>query len=203
MRGLRYETTLVSRRKPNLLKLRIHSQVLQKMSPLLSLFVGVVLFSSTAIARVEDLISISADDTDFSPSEAKMKSMLAAADLESHGFEKEEITSKRKDKNGGEVFSKALFYFKIVPCSQASNTTQELKNLLPEAVTSSIVTKLNSDLKAQNTQKTQCRIGFTSDKETNHEIRRPKRHGPRVKRFIRIRIPIRIRTLIRIDIRRR
>ncbi|XP_068688941.1 uncharacterized protein [Montipora foliosa] len=201
MRGLRYETTLVSRRKPNLLKLRIHSEVLQKMSPLLSLFVGVVLFSSTAIARVEDLISISADDTDFSSSEAKMKSMLAAADLESHGFEKEEITSKRKDKNGGEVFSKALFYFKIVPCSQASNTTQELKNLLPEAVTSSIVTKLNSDLKAQNTQKTQCRIGFTSDKETNHEIRRPIR--PRVKRFIRIRIPIRIRTLIRIDIRRR
>ncbi|XP_068752278.1 uncharacterized protein [Montipora capricornis] len=196
MRGLRYETTLVSRRKPNLLKLRIHSEVLQKMSPLLSLFVGVVLFSSTAIARVEDLISISADDTDFSPSEAKMKSMLAAADLENHGFEKEEITSKRKDKNGGEVFSKALFYFKIVPCSQASNTTQELKNLLPEAVTSSIVTKLISDLKAQNTQNKQCRIGFTSDKETNLEIRRPKRHGPRVKRFIRI--PIRIRTGIRI-----
>lgn len=71
------------------------------------------------------------DETDFSPSTVKMKAMLAAADLESHGFEKEEITRKRNGKNGDEVVSKALFYFKVVPCSQASQTIQELKNLLP------------------------------------------------------------------------
>ena len=94
-----------------------------------SVYINFIIFFLEA--RVEDFISISADDTDFSPSKTKMKSMLAAADLESHGFEKEEITSKRIDKNDGEVFSKAVFYFKIVPCSQASNTTQELKNLLP------------------------------------------------------------------------
>ncbi|XP_067050806.1 uncharacterized protein [Acropora muricata] len=159
------------------------------MSRLLSLLLGVFVFSSTAIARVEDFVSISVDETDFSPSTVKMKAMLAAADLESHGFEKEEITRKRNGKNGDEVVSKALFYFKVVPCSQASQTIQELKNLLPEAMTSSILAKLMSDLKAQNTQGKQCRIGFTTDKENN----RSKRHGPRVKRGLRVRIRARVR----------
>lgn len=82
-------------------------------------------------ARVEDFVSINVDETYFSPSPAKMESMLGEADLKSHGFEEEEITRKRNDKNGDEVFSKALFYFKVVSCSQASQTIQELKNLLP------------------------------------------------------------------------
>ncbi|XP_067050653.1 uncharacterized protein [Acropora muricata] len=191
MRDLQYETSLASRRNSNLiLKLRINSEVLQKMSLLLSLLVGVFVFSSTAIARVEDFVSISVDETDFSPSTVKMKAMLAAADLESHEFEKEEITRKRNGKNGDEVVSKALFYFKVVPCSQASQTIQELKNLLPEALPSSILAKLMSDLKAQNTQGKQCRIGFTSDKENN----RSKRHDPRarVKRGWRVRMDVRI-----------
>ena len=82
-------------------------------------------------ARVEDFVSISVDEAHFSPSAAKMKSMLGEADLKSHGFEEEEITRKRNDKNGDEFLSKTLFYFKVVSCSQASQTIQELKNLLP------------------------------------------------------------------------
>jgi len=194
MRDLQNETSLASRRNSNLiLKLRINSEVLQKMSLLLSLLVGVFVFSSTAIeARVEDFVSISVDETYFSPSPAKMKSMLGEADLKSHGFEEEEITRKRNDKNGDEVFSKALFYFKVVSCSQASQTIQELKNLLPEAMPSSILAKLISDLKAQNTQGKQCRIGFTSDKENN----RSKRHDPRA----RVKRGWRVRARARIDI---
>ena len=82
-------------------------------------------------ARVEDFVSISVDEAHFSPSAAKMKSMLGEANLKSHGFEEEEITRKRNDKNGDEFLSKTLFYFKVVSCSQASQTIQELKNLLP------------------------------------------------------------------------
>ncbi|XP_029203401.2 uncharacterized protein LOC114967527 isoform X2 [Acropora millepora] len=193
MRDLQYETSLASRRNSNLiLKLRINSEVLQKMSLLLSLLVGVFVLSSTAIARVEDFVSISVDEARFSPSPAKMKSMLGEADLKSHGFEEEEITRKRNDKNGDEFLSKTLFYFKVVSCSQASQTIQELKNLLPEALPSSILVKLMSDLKAQNTQGKQCRIGFTSDKENN----RSKRHDPRA----RVKRGWRVRGRARIDI---
>ena len=57
---------------------------------------------------------------------------------------------------------------------------------------SSILAKLMSDLKAQNTQGKQCRIGFTSDKENN----RSKRHDPRA----RVKRGWRVRARARIDI---
>ena len=60
-----------------------------------------------------------------------MKNMLTAADLEGHGFERDEITKKTKDIHGREVSSDALFYFKVTNCSEASQTIRELENLLP------------------------------------------------------------------------
>lgn len=56
------------------------------------------------------------DDIDFLFLNVKMKFMLVVVDFESYGFEKEEIMSKRIDKNDGEVFLKVVFYFKIVLC---------------------------------------------------------------------------------------
>lgn len=82
-------------------------------------------------ARIEDSVSISVDDTDFSASKTEMKNMLDKADLERHGYEKEEVTKLTKDSSGRKFYSKALFYFKAVKCSQAEETILELKDLLP------------------------------------------------------------------------
>ena len=57
--------------------------------------------------------------------------MLDKADLERHGYEREEVTKLTTDSSGKKFYSKALFYFKKVKCSQANDTILELKNLLP------------------------------------------------------------------------
>lgn len=71
------------------------------------------------------------DDTNFSASKTEMKNILAKADLEGHGYQKEEITTKTKDGNGTVIYSKAFFYFKAVKCSEATKIIQELQALLP------------------------------------------------------------------------
>ena len=92
---------------------------------------------SFAEAGIEDSITISVDDTDFSASKTEMKTMLDKADLERHGYEREEINKLTTDNSGRKFYSKALFYFKAVKCSEATQTIQELKNLLPGNVLSS------------------------------------------------------------------
>ena len=88
-------------------------------------------------AGVEDSITISVDDTDFSASKTELKNMLDKADLEGHGYEKEEVDKLTTDSSGRKFNSKALFYFKAVRCSEATQTIQELKNLLPGNLLSS------------------------------------------------------------------
>lgn len=82
-------------------------------------------------ARIKDSVTISVDDADFSPSKTEMKNMLAKADLKGHGYQKEETIKKTKDSSGREIYRKALYYFKVVKCSQAGQIIQELKDLLP------------------------------------------------------------------------
>ena len=81
-----------------------------------------------AEARIEDFITISVDDKTFKISKDEMKKILARADLESLGYEKEELTTTSKDSKGNSVNSTIIEYFKKVPCSDASKTFKGLKN---------------------------------------------------------------------------
>ena len=81
-----------------------------------------------AEARIEDFITISVDDTTLKISKDEMKKILARADLESVGHEKEELTTTSKDSEGNSVNSTIIEYFKKVPCSDAPKTFKELKD---------------------------------------------------------------------------
>ena len=81
-----------------------------------------------AEARIEDFITISVDDTTLKISKDEMMKILARADLESLGHEKEELTTTSKDSKGNSVNSTIIQYFKEVPCSDAPKTFKELKD---------------------------------------------------------------------------
>lgn len=58
--------------------------------------------------------------------------MLARANLEGHGYHKEETIKLTDDKTSGkQEYTKTVFYYKVVNCSQAQQIIQELKDLLP------------------------------------------------------------------------
>ena len=87
-----------------------------------------MIFFLFAEARIEDFITISVDDTTLKISKDEMKKILARADLESVGHEKEELTTTSKDSKGNSVNSTIIQYFKEVPCSDAPKTFKELKD---------------------------------------------------------------------------
>ena len=81
-----------------------------------------------AEARIEDFITISVDDTTLKISKDEMKKILERADLESVGYEKEELTTTSKDSKGNSINSTSVQYLKEVPCSDAPKTFKELKD---------------------------------------------------------------------------
>ena len=79
-------------------------------------------------ARTEDVFtSVTANGTNFTLSSDEIKEILASADLEGLGYEKEEITTNSKD-NKGNAINAIIQYFKKVPCSNAPKTFKELKD---------------------------------------------------------------------------
>ena len=61
-----------------------------------------------------------------------MVALLKKADLESHGFKKELITSLKSEPGSNKaVYEKRYLYYKTVDCSRAQEVVQELQTLLP------------------------------------------------------------------------
>ncbi|XP_015748191.1 PREDICTED: uncharacterized protein LOC107327990 [Acropora digitifera] len=116
-----------------------------------------------AEARIEDFITISVDDTTLKISKDEMRKILARADLESVGYEKEELTMTSKDSKENSINSTIVQYFKKVPCSDAPKTFKELKDRISDARISALLDRIASDLSKQDTAGKLCQIGIKVD----------------------------------------
>jgi len=138
------------------------------MSAFLKAFLVIVIIVSTNVfARIEDFITISVDDTTLKISKDEMKKILARADLESLGYEKEELTTTSKDSKGNSVNSTIIQYFKEVPCSDAPKTFKELKDRISDARISALLSRTALDLSKQDTAGKMCQIGIKVDSKTS------------------------------------
>ena len=83
-------------------------------------------------ARSEESLVMRIFNPDYQTSDAEMNAALKKADLPSHGYKKELITSLSSESDSDKpVYEKKYFYYKTVECSRAREVVQELQTLMP------------------------------------------------------------------------
>lgn len=69
---------------------------------------------------------------DYHASDEEIMARLEKADLEGHGYKKEQTTKLVSEPGSAKpVYEKKLFYYKIVDCSRLQEIIQELETLMP------------------------------------------------------------------------
>ena len=69
---------------------------------------------------------------DFRTSDEEMMARLKEADLESHGYKKEQTTKLVSEPGSAQpVYGKKFFFYKIVDCSRLREIIRELETLMP------------------------------------------------------------------------
>lgn len=81
--------------------------------------------------KIKESINLRIYDTDFTFTNAEMLKMLEKADLESHGFKKEETRTMLSTSTNSSAYVKTLYYYKVVDCSQVKQVVLEVEKLLP------------------------------------------------------------------------
>ncbi|XP_068762614.1 uncharacterized protein [Montipora capricornis] len=135
------------------------------MSLLISLFVGSFLFCGGLEARIEDTVTLSAENKNFSGSEinwSKVKSVF-----KENGYEINEVQATSRD-NRGRKFHETIIILSRpkAPCSEAANEISEMKAQLQKAIEdqksahkiSALFNHLLKDLEQQNTNGNMCKM---------------------------------------------
>ncbi|XP_068670196.1 uncharacterized protein [Montipora foliosa] len=135
------------------------------MSLLISLFVGSFLFCGGLEARVEDTVTLSAENKNFSASEinrSKIKSVF-----KENGYEINEVQATSRDRRGKKFHDTAIIISgPKAPCSEAANEISAMKAQLHKAIEnqksahkiSALFNHLLKDLEQQNTNGKMCKM---------------------------------------------
>lgn len=81
--------------------------------------------------NTKESINLRVYNSDFTATNAEMLKMLEKADLEGHGFEKEETRTLLSTTTNSSAYMTTLYYYKVVDCSQVIQVVMEVEKLLP------------------------------------------------------------------------
>lgn len=131
-------------------------------SQLISVLLGLFLFSTAVDAEVEESLQLKVFNRDYRATDEQMHALLQRANLTGHGY-KNETTTKLVSEPGSKktLFKKSIFYYKIVDCTRMLEIDQELQKLLPDALGKELLTKVKSEIKTKNlTKMKRCKVGL-------------------------------------------
>ena len=92
-----------------------------------------ILFNLCSIdATSEEKLILKVYNLDFHTSDDEMMARLKEANLESHGYKKEQTTKLVSEPGSAQpVYEKKFFFYKIVDCSRLREIIRELETLMP------------------------------------------------------------------------
>ncbi|KAM7451512.1 hypothetical protein ABFA07_000843 [Porites harrisoni] len=91
-----------------------------------------------------------------------MMARLKEADLESHGYKKEQTTKLVSEPGSAQpVYGKKFFFYKIVDCSRLREIIRELETLMPDSYTVEMDEKINRDINLRGVvDMKSCKVGL-------------------------------------------